>query len=103
MKKFILLLFIALLAYACGGPSYLMTRNFDKYYNIHQVDSVCKVDRIPSNLDKWSRMALTDDSTAFYQYMYRKVNDSTEVVWTLTDLDTIYRFKKRTLNIIDEK
>ena len=33
MKKFILLLFIALLVYACGGPSYLMTRNFDKYYN----------------------------------------------------------------------
>ena len=101
MKK-IILLFIALLIYACGGPSYLMTRNFDKYYNIYQVDSVCKVERIPSDLNKWSRMAMTDDSTAFYQYMYRKVNDSTEFVWTITELDTVYRFKKRTLNIIDK-
>ena len=47
-------------------------------------------------------MAMTDDSTAFYQYMYRKVNDSTEFVWTITELDTVYRFKKRTLNIIDK-
>ena len=101
MKK-IILLFIALLIYACGGPSYLMTRNFDKYYNIHQVDSVCKAERIPSDLNKWSRMAMTDDSTAFYQYMYRKANDSIEFVWTITELDTVYRFKKRTLNIIDK-
>lgn len=101
MKK-IILLFIALLIYECGGPSYLMTRNFDKYYNMHQVDSVCKVERIPSDLNKWSRMAMTDDSTAFYQYMYRKANDSIEFVWTITELDTVYRFKKRTLNIIDK-
>lgn len=101
MKK-IILLFIALLIYACGGPSYLMTRNFDKYYNIHQVDSVCKIERIPSDLNKWSRMAMADDSTAFYQYMYRKANDSIEFVWTITELDTVYRFKKRTLNIIDK-
>ena len=101
MKK-IILLFIALLIYECGGPSYLMTRNFDKYYNIHQVDSICKVERIPSDLNKWSRMAMTDDSTAFYQSMYRKANDSTEFVWTITELDTVYRFKKRTLNIIDK-
>lgn len=101
MKKLVLSI-ILLLVFACG-PVYQLSHNFNMYYTQEQVDSVCNVERIPKNLDKWDNMTMYDDSAVFNQYMYIKSNDSTQTVYTLTDLDSLYNFKKKTLKIIDKK
>ena len=72
------------------------------YYTQEQVDSVCVVERIPKNLNKWSPMIMSDNSTTFKQYTYIKSTDSTQVIWTLTNLDSLYKFKKKTLKITDK-
>lgn len=81
------------------GPSYHMTRDFDQYYMMSQVDSICRIEKIPTRLEKWSKMIASDDSTYFYQYMFIQSTDSTQTIWVLTDLDSLYRFKKKTLKI----
>ena len=43
------------------------------------------------------------DTIPLNQYIYIKSTDSTHVVWTLTDLDSLYKFKKKTLKITDKK
>jgi hypothetical protein len=102
MRKLICFFLILLLIGSCG-PTYQISKDFDKYYySRYQIDSICKVDKIPTNLDKWSKMSYAGDTTTLSQYMYRRSNDSLEVVWTLTDLDSLYRFKKRTLKTINK-
>ena len=101
MKKIILFLII-LLVFACG-PIYNLTNDFNCYYTQEQVDSVCYVERIPKNLDKWNTMNQFIDSIPLKQYVYIKSTDSTQTIWTLTDLDSLYKFKKKTLKITDNK
>lgn len=101
MKKIILFLII-LLVFACG-PTYHLTNDFNCYYTQEQVDSVCRVERIPTNLNKWNTMVQIADTIPLNQYIYIKSTDSTHVVWTLTDLDSLYKFKKKTLKITDKK
>ena len=100
MKRLILLITL-LLVFACG-PTYQLVNDYDMYYTQEQVDSICVVERIPKNLNKWTLMYMSDDSTAFKQYTYIKSTDSTQVIWTLTDLDSLYKFKRKTLKIIDK-
>lgn len=100
MKRLILLITL-LLVFACG-PTYQLINDYDMYYTQEQADSVCVVERIPKNLNKWTLMYMSDDSTAFKQYNYIKSTDSTQVIWTLTDLDSLYKFKKKTLKITDK-
>lgn len=101
MKKLILCILL-LLVFSCG-PVYHLTNNFNCYYTQEQVDSICKVERIPNNLDKWNQMVQIADSIPLNQYTYIKSTDSTHVVWTLTDLDSLYKFKKKTLKITTKK
>lgn len=101
MKKVVLFLII-LLVFACG-PVYHLTNDFNCYYTQEQVDSVCKIERIPNNLDKWNQMIQIADSIPLNQYTYIKSTDSTQTIWTLTDLDSLYKFKKKTLKITNKK
>lgn len=101
MKK--LILFICLLLVFACGPIYQLTNDFNCYYTQEQVDSVCRVEKIPTNLNKWNNMVQVADSIPLNQYIYIKSTDSTRTVWTLTDLDSLYKFKKKTLKITDKK
>lgn len=101
MKRLILLITL-LLVFACG-PIYHLTHDYNEYYNQEQVDSVCRAEKLPKNLDKWSSMTMYEDSSHFSQYVYIRSNDSIQVVWTLTDLDSLYKFKKKTLKITERK
>ena len=101
MKKLILIL-ILLCTFACG-PIYHLSNDYNTYYSQEQVDSICVIEKLPKNLDKWSSMTMFEDSTCFKQYTYIRSNDSTQVVWTLTDLDSLYKFKRKTLKITDRK
>lgn len=100
MKRLIFAL-ILILTFACG-PIYILSGNFDNYFTQEQVDSICRADHIPMNLDKWDKMLMIEDSTYFDQYLYIRSNDSLKCFWTLSDLDSIYRFKKKILKITDK-
>ena len=100
MKRLILLITL-LFVFACG-PTYQLYNDYNMYYTREQVDSVCMVERIPKNLNKWVPISMSDDSTAFKQYTYIKSTDSTHFIWTLTDLDSLYKFKRKILKITDK-
>ena len=43
---------------ACSPYKYVLSNQFDSFYQQEQVDSICNVERIPSNLDKWKSYVL---------------------------------------------
>lgn len=90
---------------ACSPYKYVLSNQFDSFYQQEQVDSICNVERIPSNLDKWKSYVLLDGETnnPIPQYFYITKNDSLEYVYTLTDLDSLYRFKKRVTKRVNKK
>ena len=99
MKR-IILFFILFITFACG-PTYHLSKSFDKYYVEYQVDSVCNVEKIPIDFSKWSMMNMVSevDTTYFKQYLFIRTQGGNKVIYTLSDFDTLYRFTKRTLNI----
>lgn len=104
MKKIILGLIVGLtLLFSCG-PTYTLTNNFDyKFKNIKQVDSILIIENLPKNKSKYYMMIMNNDDISFNQYVYIKRTDSTEVIYTISDLDSLYRFKKKTVQIYNKK
>jgi hypothetical protein len=100
MKRFIILILLTIcLVFSCG-PSYVLTNDFNyKFNNFRQLDSVCTVERLPKNWAKYTPMVMYSDSTSFEQYVYIRRTDSTEVIYTITDLDSLWRIKKKTVQI----
>ena len=70
-------------------------------YTNHQVDSICKVETIPSNRAKWMKVDFKDDETGkmITNYMYIKTYQSEkndlQVVYSLSPKDTLWKFAKR--------
>lgn len=100
MKKLIIGLVIGLtLLFSCG-PSYVLTNDFNYTFdNFRQLDSVCTFERLPKNWAKYTPMVMSNDSISFEQYVYVRRTDSTEVVYTITDLDSLWRIRKKTVQI----
>lgn len=98
MKGFIIsCLLILFLVFSCG-PSYVLTNNFDnKLQTIEQVDSIKRIERLPISWEKYKSIVMMTETSSFEQYVYIRRTDSTEVVYTITDLDSLYRFKKKTV------
>lgn len=86
----------------CCGTTYTLTRNFDyKFTERYKIDSVFQKENIPSNLELWKNNAVIIDNeeqtSLINQYFYIIDRDSIEITYTFTDLDSLYRLKKRTL------
>jgi hypothetical protein len=98
MKKFIIsCLLILFLVFSCG-PTYVLTNNFDnRLRTIEQVDSIKRIERLPISWEKYKTVVMRTETSFFEQYIYIRRTDSTEVVYTITDLDSLYRFKKKTV------
>lgn len=100
MKKLIIGLIIGLtLLFSCG-PSYVLTNDFNyTFNNFRKLDSVCISERLPRNWNKYTPMIMSNDSISFEQYVYVRRTDSTEIVYTITDLDSLWRIRKKTVQI----
>lgn len=100
MKRFIILILITIcLIFSCG-PTYILTNNFDnRLQTIEQVDSIKRIERLPISWEKYKSVVMMTETSSFEQYIYIRRTDSTEVVYTITDLDSLYRFKKKTVQI----
>lgn len=99
MKK-VLLFFLIIILIGCGSTSVLVNNYDYKFRKVEQLDSVMKVERLPKNLDKYEKMTfyIEEDSIIIKQYVYIKSNDSSSIIFTITDLDSLYRIRKKTLN-----
>ena len=82
---------------------YLTTYNFDG----RQLDSLCRVDTIPSDLaDGWLRKVYTDYETnkPVIRYMYiKELNDNYEIIYFVTPKDDMYVVSKRQVLTEEEK
>ena len=61
MKKIIIIFVSLFLAFACSPK--IMMNSIKGTYNIHQVDSICNVERLPDDLTEWHGTTLYDYET----------------------------------------
>lgn len=101
--KYIFAALICTIIISCG-TTYTLSRNFDyKFTERYKIDSVCVVERIPTDMSLWKNNNVISGSESevsfIRQYFYIIDRDSIEITYTFTDLDSLYRLKKRTLEI----
>lgn len=101
MKKYITVLLTCIILFICGcGSQYYFSNNFDyKFTEYYKIDSVCCVEKIPTDKSKWNKATYVTDESFFYQYIYVIKKDSFNITYTITDLDSLFRIKKNTVII----
>lgn len=103
MKKIIIIFVSLFLAFACSPK--IMMNSIKGTYNIHQVDSICNVERLPDDLTEWHGTALYDYETneRINQYVFiKEYNRKNEVIYTITVDDSTYYFTKRVVEKIQK-
>lgn len=89
---------ILILLLSCSTYKYVMNNQFDGYYYKNQVDSICITEGIPFiHSGNWVNTNYIDYETnnRIDQYFYIIDMDTIQFTYTVTDLDSLYRFKKR--------
>ena len=103
MKKIIIIFVSLFLAFACSPK--IMMNSIKGTYNIHQVDSICSVERLPDDLTEWHGTILYDYETneRINQYVFiKEYNRKNEVIYTITVDDSTYYFTKRVVEKIQK-
>lgn len=105
MKKIIIfILSFIFLAISCSTPR-IMTNSLKGVYNQYQLDSICNVELLPVDLDKWHYSDIYDYETheKFKQYVFiKESNKKNEVIYIITVDDSTYYFTKRVVNTIQK-
>lgn len=80
---------------ATDGTS--MKNAFERLFTPSQFDSICVADSLPSDLNKWHRMAFRDHETrkGEYEYLFIKRLGKGEQVYRLEKIGTSYKITKR--------
>lgn len=97
MKKILLILF-ALALTACAQYSYTLTQTPVKLYSLHQMDSVCVAEKIPTlSSNKWLQtyMMMYENNKVLYQYVYIQRQNNKEKTYMCTYMDSIYKYNTR--------
>lgn len=97
MKKFLLILALFFML-GCASSSFLVNDYDYRFRNPEQIDSVIKVEHLPSGIENYKCMTFYQDSAIIKQYVYIRKTDSLEIIYTITDMDSLFRIRKKTLN-----
>lgn len=103
MKKIIIIFVSLFLAFACSPK--IMLNSIKGTYNMHQVDSICNVERLPDDLTEWYGTTLYDYeiNERIDQYVFiKEYNRKNEVIYTITVDDSTYYFTKRVVEKIQK-
>lgn len=104
MKKIIIIIFASLfLAFACSPR--IMMNSIRGTYNEYQLDSICNVERLPNDLNKWYGTPIYDYETheKIDQYVFiKEYKWGSEVIYTITAVDSTYHFTKRIVEKIQK-
>lgn len=94
--KFILPIIISFL-FIISCSTQRMYNSIHGIYNIKQIDSICRREKLPFNLSKWINGSLIDYETndSIYQYMFIKQLGNNEIVYSILIDDSLYYFNKR--------
>lgn len=107
MKKIIIfILFFIFLGIGCTTTR-VMRNSIKSMYIQYQFDSICQVERLPNDLDKWHGNFLYDYETnkKIAQYIFIKnIDRKNEIIYTITvnDNDSVYYFAKRIVEKIQK-
>ena len=74
-------------------------------YNEYQLDSICRVERLPDDLSKWYGTFIYNYETneKIDQYVFiKEYNRKSEVIYTITVEDSTYYFTKRVVEQIQK-
>lgn len=101
IKIIFILLFFAIPLLSC--TSVIMSNSYNGYVNQKQLDSLCKVERIPTiDAERWisfEYMDPDDNTKKIHQYTYIKSflnKEVDEIVYVVTNKsDSTYKFTKR--------
>jgi hypothetical protein len=102
MKKIIIFIFLLLIS-SCVPIK--MSNSIKGVYNEYQLDSICRVERLPDDLSKWHGNDIYDYETnkKISQYIFIKdITRKNEVIYTITVDDTTYYFTKRVVEQIQK-
>ena len=103
MKKIIIIFVSLFLAFACSPK--IMMNSIKGTYNMYQVDSICRVERLPDDLTEWHGTILYDYETneRIDQYVFiKEYSRKNEVIYTITVDDSTYYFTKRVVEKIQK-
>jgi hypothetical protein len=104
MKKIIIIIFATLfLAFACSPR--IMMNSIRGTYNEYQLDSICNVERLPNDLNKWYGTFLYDYETneKINQYIFiKEYSWKNETIYTIVVDDSTYYFTKRIVEKIQK-
>ena len=74
-------------------------------YNEYQLDSICRVERLPNDMEEWYGTLIYDYETnkKIDQYVFiKECNRKSEVIYTITVEDSTYYFTKRVVEKIQK-
>lgn len=92
-----------LLMFACTPLR--MVNSIRGTYNEYQLDSICRVERLPEDLTKWHGTDIYDYETneKISQYVFiRDIKRKSEIIYTITVDDNTYYFTKRVVEQIQK-
>ena len=101
MKKKFFFIFLVLMFFACTPIR--MANSIRGAYNEYQLDSICRIERLPVDLTKWHGTDIYDYETneRISQYVFiRDVKRNSEIIYTITVDDSAYYFNKRVVEQI---
>jgi hypothetical protein len=101
MKKKFFFIFLVLMFFACTPIR--MANSIRGAYNEYQLDSICRIERLPVDLTKWHGTYIYDYETneRISQYVFiRDVKRNSEIIYTITVDDSTYYFNKRVVEQI---
>ena len=87
MRKLIVIFFLLLCS--CGTPAWFITNSMQEHTYIN-VDSVCLVDSLPTDINQWIPLTLKDyeDNTILNKYIF--IRDS--ITYIRTDSNIVKRW-----------
>lgn len=93
----IILSIVFALFVSCATYTSFLHNEYDVYYTEKQIDSVCQIERIPYIGEGWKQSSIINEwnNTYMNQHFYVRDMDSIIIVYIATDLDSIYKFRKR--------
>ena len=104
MKKIIIIILSALFLVMSCSPR-IMMNSLKGTYNEYQLDSICRVERLPDDLSKWYGTFIYNYETneKIDQYVFiREYNRKSEIIYTITVEDSTYYFVKRVVEQIQK-
>lgn len=90
-------IYIIVCLFLIGCSHYIMKNQISGDFTKYQVDSILNLENITNDFSKWENASIIDYETqdSIYQYIFIKELNKTEIIYTIINVDSIYKLNKR--------